>query len=301
MIAAEIAAALGGAKRSAAWWRCRCPVHGSRGPTLALRDHPRGLAVKCFAGCTRDEIVAELRRRGLVSGEASERDRRPDPAEHARRNEREAHERVHRIEAARSIWNAARNPRGTPVADYFVGRGMPTRPPASLRYAPALRCLDGNRGPAMVARIDGPEGELIGVHRTWLYRDAAGKWRRGNRRMLGRAAGGAVRLASAAETLLIGEGLETCLSAMQATEMPAWAALSTSGLVALVLPPIVKNVVILTDNDVNGAGEWAARKAAQCWLAEGRRVRIALPPEPGTDMADLLAGRLYAEMCDAAA
>jgi hypothetical protein len=31
MTAAEIAAA-------AAWWRCRCPVHGSHGPTLALCD-----------------------------------------------------------------------------------------------------------------------------------------------------------------------------------------------------------------------------------------------------------------------
>ena len=38
MTAAEIAAALGGAHRSGAWWRCRCPVHGSRGATLALRD-----------------------------------------------------------------------------------------------------------------------------------------------------------------------------------------------------------------------------------------------------------------------
>ncbi len=42
MTAAEIAAALGGGHRSGAWWRCRCPVHGSRGPTLALRDHERG-------------------------------------------------------------------------------------------------------------------------------------------------------------------------------------------------------------------------------------------------------------------
>ena len=31
MTAGEIAAA-------GAWWRCRCPVHGSRGATLALRD-----------------------------------------------------------------------------------------------------------------------------------------------------------------------------------------------------------------------------------------------------------------------
>jgi predicted DNA-binding transcriptional regulator AlpA len=32
----------------------------------------------------------------------------------------------------------------------------------------------------------------------------------------------------------------------------------------------------------------AAHDAAARWLAEGRRVRIALPPEPDTDFADLL-------------
>ena len=38
-------------------------------------------------------------------------------------------------------------------------------------------------------------------------------------------------LAPAHETLLVGEGVETCLAAMQATAQPAWAALSTSGLI----------------------------------------------------------------------
>ena len=100
-----------------------------------------------------------------------------------------------------------------------------------------------------------------------------------------------MRLAPAAETLLIGEGIETCLAAMQATAMPAWAALSTSGMVALVLPPIVRQVIILADHDANGAGERAARTAAQRWLAEGRSVRIAMPPEPGTDFNDMLSGK----------
>ena len=33
MSAETIAAALGGSYRSGAWWRCRCPVHNSRGAT----------------------------------------------------------------------------------------------------------------------------------------------------------------------------------------------------------------------------------------------------------------------------
>ena len=47
MSAATIAAALGAAYRSGAWWRCRCPVHGSESATLALRD--AGAALRSVA------------------------------------------------------------------------------------------------------------------------------------------------------------------------------------------------------------------------------------------------------------
>jgi putative DNA primase/helicase len=117
--------------------------------------------------------------------------------------------------------------------------------------------------------------------------------------MLGRAAGGAVRLAPAAETLLVGEGIETTLVPMQATGLPGWAALSAIGIERLMLPPLVQHVVILADHDRSGAGERAAYRTADRWLAEGRRVRIAMPPEPGTDFADLLRG-LRSEICDVA-
>ena len=84
-----------------------------------------------------------------------------------------------------------------------------------------------------------------------------------------------------------------------------WAALSTAGLVSLILPPIVRTVVICADHDVNDAGERAARLAADRWsFIEGRRVWIAVPPEPGTDMSDLLAGGSCVRIekaCDVAA
>ena len=190
------------------------------------------------------------------------------------------------------------------MAAYLASRGITIEPPLSLRWAPSLRRPDGTCGPAMVARVDDADGRLISVHRTWIVRNAAGIWERRDRASLGPIGGGAVRLAQATETLLVGEGIETCLAAMQATAQPAWAALSTSGLVALALPPIVQAIIILADNDANGAGERAARAAAQRWLGEGRRIRIAMPPEPGTDMADVLAGRGDArieELSDAAA
>lgn len=172
---------------------------------------------------------------------------------------------------------------------YLADRGLYTlSAPPTLRYAPSLRRPDGTSGPAMVARIDGPDGELCGVHRTWLRRGAAGIWRRTERRMLGRAAGGAVRLAPAGETLLVGEGIETYLAGVAATGLPGWAALSTSGMVALILPAAVRDLLIVVDRDASGAGERAARTAGRRWLAEGRWVRLVIPHAIGADAADLI-------------
>jgi hypothetical protein len=140
----------------------------------------------------------------------------------------------------------------------------------------------------MAARVEGSDGELIGIHRTWLYRDNSGQWRRRDRASLGPVGGGAVRLAPTAETLLIGEGIETTLAGMVATGLASWAALSTSGLKALLLPSEVRSVIICADNDVNGVGERAARTAEQRWRAESRGVQIYISPFDGEDAADRL-------------
>jgi len=287
--AAQIAGALGGARRSSGWWRCRCPVHNSRGSTLALRDGDRSLIVRCWAGCDPRDILGELRRRGLVAGRAEDRsvisafgaEPRDDTAL--------------RIALGQRIWRAAKEARGSPVAAYLAGRGILIDPPPALRWVPSLRRPDGSSDGAMVARVDDVDGQLVGLQRTWLTRDKAGEWRRCDRASLGPIGGGAVRLSLAAETLMVSEGIETALAAMTATAMPAWAALSTSGMAALVLPPRVRQVIILADNDKSGAGERAASAAAQRWLVEGRRVRIAMPPQRGTDFNDLLLGRAYAQ------
>jgi putative DNA primase/helicase len=293
--AAEIAAQLGNARRNGRGWRCRCPIHD--GVSLVITDGRDGLIlVRCWGGgCDPRDILAELRRRGLLPGAV---DHRPAPIP---TRSVAPDDTARRIAVARRIWDAAHDARRSPMAAYLAGRGITVNPPPSLRWAPALRRRDGTDGPAMIGRIDSIDGELIGIARTWLTRDAAGNWYRRDRAMLGRATGGAVRLAPAAETLMIGEGLETCLAAMQACSLPAWAALSTSGLTGLMLPPTVRRIIILADHDPSGAGERAARAAAARWFAQGRRVRIAMPPEPGTDMADLLAGRACADLRDAAA
>jgi len=154
----------------------------------------------------------------------------------------------------------------------------------------------------MVAAVEHVEYGITGVQRTWIALDGSAKASLDPVRFsTGPVSGGAVRLAPAAETLMVAEGIETALSAMTATAMPAWAALGTSGMKALILPPIVKTVIILADHDLSGAGDRAARTAAARWLAEGRRVRIAIPAEAGTDFNDVLLRRSRTEIRNVAA
>jgi putative DNA primase/helicase len=297
MSAAEnIAPALGGALRSGAWWRCRCPVHGSRGATLALRDGAGGLVVHCHAGCATGDVLAELFRLGLLDGENESA--RLDPGAVMRNREAEARERQRRIASALDLWGECYPAPGTIVERYLCSRGLTGPIPDSLRMHGMMRHREsGGSRPAMVAMVEHVERGSIGVHVTYLAVDGSMQATvEPRKRSLGPVGGGAVRLAPAADTLMVSEGIETGLAAQQSCALPCWVALSTSGLVALALPPIVRAVVVLADNDANGAGERAARAAAQRWLAEGRRVRIALPPVPGTDFADVLLGRSHARI-----
>jgi hypothetical protein len=142
----------------------------------------------------------------------------------------------------------------------------------------------------MVAFVTrGIDGAPIAIHRTFLALDGSGKAPVDpTKMMLGPCRGGAVRLADLGDVLMVGEGIETCLAAMQATGHAAWAALSTSGLRTLDLPRDARDVIVLADGDE--PGEAAAQACARRWNREGRRVRIAPPPQ-GMDFNDLLTGR----------
>jgi DNA primase len=137
----------------------------------------------------------------------------------------------------------------------------------------------------MVAGIQGPDPYVSGIHRTFLDHQGHKASVSSPKMMLGTCAGGAVRLARSDNRLALTEGIETGLSVQQATGIPTWACLSTSGLRAVVVPPSVVEVVIFADGDA--PGEEAALIAAHRLTTEGRRVRIARPPV-GSDFNDVL-------------
>ncbi len=194
-------------------------------------------------------------------------------------------------DAALTLWRQAAPAIGSPVDRYLAGRGLMLPPPPSLRFhAECWHGPSGRRWPTMIAAVQAIDGRVVAVHRTALLVYARGVVKAPVDRpkaMLGPTHGGAVRFAAAGDELHVAEGVESALSAMQATGAPTWAALSTSGLRALVLPDHVRRVVILADHDEPGIA--AAHAAAARWSRERRSVRVAVPPRPGADFNDMLA------------
>jgi DNA primase len=288
MTAETIARALGG-RRAGATWMARCPVHEDRRPSLSISASEDGkVLVRCHAGCDQRDLIAALQRRGLwqATGRAS----RIAFNHRGRIAEEPDADTLKRSAVALAIWQASRTAEGTPVAAYLRSRGLDLPALPALRFNDGLKHPSGGVWPAMVALVThGATGSPIAIHRTFLARDGGGKAPVDPAKMmLGPCRGGVVRLCEPADMLMVGEGIETCLAAMQASARPTWAALSTSGLRSLDLPNAVRDVIVLADGDE--PGEAAAQHCARRWKREGCRVRIARPPQ-GMDFNDLLKAR----------
>jgi putative DNA primase/helicase len=288
MTAETIARALGG-HGVGATWMARCPVHEDRSPSLSISAGKGGeVLVRCHAGCDQRDLIAALQERGLwrTTGRAS-----GVGLKHRQRIAEEPDaDTLKRSAAALAIWQASRAAEKTPVATYLRSRGLDLPALPALRFHAGLKHPSGGIWPAMVALVThGATGSPIATHRTFLARDGGGKAPVDPAKMmLGPCRGGVVRLGEPGDVLMVGEGIETCLAAMQASGRPAWAALSTSGLRSLDLPRDIGDVIVLADGDE--PGEAAAQECARRWKREGRRVRIARPPQ-GMDFNDLLKAR----------
>jgi putative DNA primase/helicase len=232
--AGTLAGALGGRKVGDCWM-APCPTHNDREPSLSIRDASDGkVLVHCHAGCDQEFVITALQGRGLwpengfrsLSPRRTLGERKLDQGD------------ARRSEAALAIWASANPAQGTYVATYLASRGIDLLLPDALRFHPGLKHPSGGFWPAMVALVTrGIDNSPIAVHRTFLaYHGRSKAPVKPAKMMLGPCRGGAVRLADPTDVLMVGEGIETCLAAMQASGYAAWAALSTSGLKTLDLP-----------------------------------------------------------------
>jgi putative DNA primase/helicase len=290
MNAAEIARLLGDARREGRAWRCRCPLHDGR--SLGVRDGEAGrVLVTCWGGCDRLDVLAELRQHGLLDGPS--RYQIPAPRrDDMRRND------AARTACALPIWRDARPITGTIAETYLTSRGIKLDQwPAALRFHPQCpRPRDETKLvsplPALVTLVEHVDRGPVAIQCIYLRSNGSDKAPvEPDKAFFGRVKGGAVRLGAPRENqwFLVGEGIETTLSAAALYGVsPAWAALSAKGIENLVLPSEARMVLICADHDRNGVGQSAACDAATRWGAEGRRIRIEMPSEPGSDFNDLL-------------
>jgi putative DNA primase/helicase len=216
---AEIAAALGG-RREGRNWRCRCPLHG--GFSLILKDGDAGrVLATCWGGCDRLEVLAELRRLGLLCRHSA--DYRPPRVTLMRREDTNGD--AARTAQALAIWHESRPIAGTIAERYLLSRGivvhgLSAEARANLRYhatCPRPRDGAGKFVPplaATLALVQHSERGPVAIHATYLHADGTRKAAIAKPRAMFGPVGGAVRLgiSRAGEWLAIAEGIETALA-----------------------------------------------------------------------------------------
>lgn len=193
--------------------------------------------------------------------------------------------------SCRRLFAVSQPVRGTLAARYLAGRGIVlARAESALRFHPRCHRRDGHGRvslPALIAAVTDDDGQLTGLHRTWLGADGDKAAVDGPRRAMGQLLGHAVRFGGAGPVMAAGEGLETTLSLRMAfPRLPAVAALSASHLSAWIFPAALCRLYVACDADA--AGRWALAKLLQRGLDAGLEV---LPLHPRLDdfNSDLMA------------
>lgn len=211
----------------------------------------------------------------------------------ALRRQREEEARIRRAFCERA-WTGTQSASDGVVEGYLFSRGLERCPPVLRFHAAAPLGYEGKRhAPAMVALVQGGNGEPVGLHVTPLEADGSAIARGCKRLIFGllgeSATGWAVRLSDYTDELAVAEGIETALAYQQLFNVPTWAVLSTSGLRRFRPPPGLRRLVIAADRDDTGDGMAAAHDIAEI----ARKVcDVDITPAPiGQDWNDVLRGR----------
>ena len=192
-------------------------------------------------------------------------------------------------------WNYAikNDPR---ISQYFSSRNITFSEnfpiPPAIRFSEFKDKKTGGNSLSIIAAVTNinKDTTVQATHRTWLDNDL----RKINRIMKGSIAehGRGVwffrKESLAAEKLIIGEGLETVLSAMQATGIPGVAGLDAGKMLSVELPDTVCDLYILVDEDTinKGAKKGFAGQKKSLELAEqfesmgeGRKAFLVTPSD----------------------
>jgi hypothetical protein len=193
-----------------------------------------------------------------------------------------------RIKRAQALWNEAADPRGTMAVQYLMARALDLADdlggavPASALSLAERRRWQNRRIPALsrhFARLTATTSPP-----STAFALTAQRWPKADRRMLG-LVHRRRQARSDRNTLMVGEGIETCMAARQlmsaVTERPVWALECRSNF----FPSIDDHDIILGES--GEASAQAVRLSGQRWQHAGRRVQV-LYSEIGSDVNDAL-------------
>src|SRR5262249_37318304 len=191
-----------------------------------------------------------------------------EAVETAARSQSQRREKRSRLDPKwRQFWDACLPITETCVVGrYLAGRDCPLNA-HDLRWKPSHWHRAAKREfPCMVALItDYRTCEPVSLHFTWLAHDGSSKALVDRPRLYleGHISRGIVRLCpddTVAQGLIIGEGIETCLTAM--LEFNAvWSCLDAGGIAAFPLLPGLEGLTVLIDNDNAGRDAFATVRA----------------------------------------
>lgn len=248
----DVLSRLSKVRRTGSGYLACCPSHRDRDPSLSVSVGANGkLLLHCHAGCSFKDVLAaidmppdrlDFEQPLIVPSEADE------------------------IQKAEKLFNEGRflHP-DDPVCRYLSGRGIVFKePPLDLRHHPSLDYWQQRDGrpysigkfDAMLGAVRDKDGSFRAVHITYLASSGHKLSSTGvidsDRKIRGRPKGGAIRLFTPASALIVGEGIETCLSASAICGLPSWSCVSQSGLRSVELPDQVSTVFICVDDDEAG-------------------------------------------------
>jgi DNA primase (bacterial type) len=268
-------------------WRGCCPFHNDGSPSLYIyKGGHRWYCFGCGKGGDVIDFVRELHRVDFRRA-ASMLTAGDMPTVSLAPIDKPQRPKEERIEEARAIWRAASPAPGTLVETYLRSRGLDVAIPGTIRFAQLKYGRRGPQRPCLVAVITGPDNRLCGIQRTYLATDGLGKAKVAKPKLsLGQVSGGAIRLAPAANELVVCEGLEDGLTIQQEHGRAVWVAAGAGNMAKMQFPQLVSRVIV--GGDADEAGLKGAEEARKAFASRHLAARVIFPARAKDFNAELM-------------